>query len=110
MKEIKSAEFNMDTGSVDAVFADGSKLSILCNRMEEGLNLSNLMQMEYDRLIYYSPESFVQLVMDGELMEYLHLFCREYREPEQSIQTQLEQNYLKEQAREIASEFMIYEN
>ena len=53
MKNIKSCEFNMDTGCVELRFQDGSMISI-------------------DYLIYNDPLAYAELILNGDVEAYLN--------------------------------------
>lgn len=63
--------FDMDTGCVVAVFMDGHILSIDCTKVER-VEAENMWQRsELDYLIYNDPESYVDLILNGDPKTYL---------------------------------------
>lgn len=63
--------FNMDTGCVDAWFRDGRILSIDCTKFEQVEAEDMYQRSELDYLIYNDPESYVDLVLNGDPKAYL---------------------------------------
>lgn len=70
MKEIILCGFNMDTVCVEAVFADGSKISIDCTAVENALKVNTIQQAELDWLVYNEPITYVNLILHGSVDEY----------------------------------------
>ena len=65
------AQFNMDTGCVDAWLTDGTIVSIDCTAVER-VEAENLYQRsELDYLIYHDPVSYVELIMESNPKKYL---------------------------------------
>ena len=66
------AQFNMDTGCVDAWLTDGTIVLINCTAVERGGEAENLYQRaELDYLIYNDLNAYVELIMDGDPKKYL---------------------------------------
>lgn len=66
MKNIKSCEFNMDTGCVELRFQDGSMISIDCTAVENEVANSMYQRSELDWLIYNDPLSYAELILNGD--------------------------------------------
>ncbi len=65
------AQFNMDTGCVDAWLTDGKTVSINCTAVER-IEAENLYQRaELDELVYNDPATYVELIMEGDPKMYL---------------------------------------
>ena len=65
------AQFNMDTGCVDAWLMDGTIVSIDCTAVER-VEAENLFQRaEMDYLIYHDHAAYVELIMEGNPKKYL---------------------------------------
>ena len=65
------AQFNMDTGCVDAWMTNGTILSIDCIAVER-IEAENLYQQaELDYLIYNDPAAYVELILEGDPKKYL---------------------------------------
>lgn len=71
MKQIKSCEFNMDTGCVELIYADSEMISINCTRLENEIADNMYERSELDWLIYNEPITYVNLVMNGGIEEYI---------------------------------------
>ena len=71
MKNIKSCEFNMDTGCVELRFQDGSMISIDCTAVENEVADNRFQRSELDYLIYNDPLAYAELILNGEPDEYL---------------------------------------
>ena len=61
MKNIKSCEFNMDTGCVELRFQDGSMISIDCTAVENEVADNRFQRSELDYLIYNDPLAYAYL-------------------------------------------------
>ena len=70
MKKIVSCEFNMDTGSVEAKFTDGSIISINCTAVENQIAENLYQRSELDWLIYNEPHTYFNLILSGEIESY----------------------------------------
>ena len=78
MKNLKSCKFNMDTGCVELEFADGTLLAIDCTAVEDEV-AENLYQVsELDYLIYNDPLAYANLILSGDVKEYLRKYT-DYR-------------------------------
>ena len=64
--------FDFDTNRVEAILSDGSRLSIDCIAVENGLAETWLDRRELDFLIYNEPESYVELILTRRMEEYLN--------------------------------------
>ena len=64
-------KFNMDAGCVELLLRDGRKISIDCTGVEDGLNVTMAQRSELDYLIYNDPLGYADLILNGDLEEYL---------------------------------------
>ena len=71
MKNIKSCEFNMDTGCVELRFSDGSMIAIDCTTVENEVADNRFQRSELDYLIYNDPLSYADLILNGGVEAYL---------------------------------------
>lgn len=71
MNKLISCEFNIDTACVELKFADGSMISIDCTAVEDEVAKNMYQRSELDWLIYNNPLEYVQLVLDGDLEQYV---------------------------------------
>ena len=71
MKKLMSCEFNMDTACVELRFSDGSMITIDTNAVENEVANNMYQRSELDWLIYNKPLEYAQLVLDGDLEQYV---------------------------------------
>ena len=67
----RTCKFNMDTGCVELLFRDWRKISIDCTGVEDVLNVTMAQRAELDYLIYNDPLGYADLILNGNLEEYL---------------------------------------
>lgn len=67
----RACKFNMDTGCVELLLRDGRKISIDCTGAEDTLNVTMVQRSELDYLIYNDPLGYADLILNGNLEEYL---------------------------------------
>ncbi len=72
MDKIISCEFNVDTASVEVKFEDGSMLSIYCPRIEDEFAENMYERSELTWLVYNTPADYVNLLLHGNMREYLN--------------------------------------
>ena len=71
MRKILSCEFNLDTACVELHLADETLLSIDCTAVENKLANSMYQRSELDWLIYNDPLAYAELILDGDIANYL---------------------------------------
>lgn len=71
MEHLISCEFNMDTACVELIFANGSMISIDTIAVENEVADNMYQRTELDWLIYNKPREYAQLVLEGNLEEYV---------------------------------------
>ena len=71
MTHLISCEFNMDTACVELIFANGSMISIDTIAVENEVADNMYQRSELDWLIYNKPLEYAQLVLEGNLEEYV---------------------------------------
>lgn len=69
--KILSCAFNMDTACVELKMADGTMISIDCTVVENEIADNMYQRSELDYLIYNKPFEYVQLVLSGNLENYI---------------------------------------
>ena len=67
----RTCKFNMDTGCVELLLRDGRMISIDCTRVEDALNVTMAQRTELDYFIYNDPLGYADLILNGDLAEYL---------------------------------------
>ena len=71
MEHLISCEFNMDTACVELKYADGTMIAIDTNAVEREFCDNMHQRSELDWLIYNKPLEYAQLVLEGNLEEYV---------------------------------------
>ena len=71
MNKLISCEFNIDSGCVELIYADGTLLSIDCTAVENSIETTINGRSEMEWLIYNAPLDYAELVLSGELEGYL---------------------------------------
>ena len=61
----------MDTGCVELLLRDGRMISIDCTGVEDELDMTMAQRSELDYLIYNDPLDYTDLILNGNLEEYL---------------------------------------
>ena len=72
MDRLISCEFNMDTACVELKFFDGSMIAIDTIAVENEVADNMYQRSELDYLIYNAPLEYAQLVLVGDLEQYVH--------------------------------------
>ena len=67
----RACKFNMDTGCVELLLRDGRMISIDCTGVEDELDVTMAQRTELDYLIYNDPLGYADLILNGNLEEYL---------------------------------------
>ena len=71
MRKILSCEFNLDTACVELHLEDGTLLSIDCTFVENEVENCMYQRSELDWLIYNDPLAYAELILDGDIANYL---------------------------------------
>ena len=71
INNIISCEFNIDTACVEVKLTDGSMVSIDCDTVENEYARNMYEVSELNFLIYNEPVSYVRLLLNGKIEEYL---------------------------------------
>ena len=71
MDRLISCEFNMDTACVELKFFDGSMIAIDTIAVENEVADNTYQRSELDYLIYNAPLEYAQLVLVGDLEQYV---------------------------------------
>ena len=71
MKNLKSCEFNLDSGCVELVYTDGTMLSIDTDAVENEYAEDMYQRSELEWLIYNDPLAYADLVLNGDVKGYL---------------------------------------
>ena len=71
MKKLLSCEFNMDTACVELTYEGGVQISIDCIAVENQVARNMYEQSELDYLIYNDPVGYADLILNGDVEDYL---------------------------------------
>ena len=71
MDKIISCEFNIDAACVEVKYQDGSMISIDCTRVKYEVARNMYEASELDWLVYNAPVDYVNLLLHGDIREYL---------------------------------------
>lgn len=71
MRKILSCEFNLDTACVELHLEDGTLLSIDCTAVENQVANGMYQRSELDWMIYNDPLAYAELILDGDIANYL---------------------------------------
>ena len=105
---IKSCQYNWDDGTVDIINIDGTKISLKCSEIEAELDTTIISHSKLDWLIENEPLTYAELVLNGDMQGYLNLIDKSYSNQKATIQAQLEKQFSKNIADDIAREIMMY--
>ena len=67
----RACKSSMDTGCVELLLRDGRMISIDCTGIEDALDVTMAQRSELDYLIYNDPLDYADLILNGNLEEYL---------------------------------------
>ena len=70
-KKVISCEFNFDTACVEVRFADDSVIAIDCTLVEAEVAQNMYESSELEWLVYNAPADYVNLLLHGDVYEYL---------------------------------------
>lgn len=93
---------------IDVVYENGSKISFYTVGIEEKLKLTPITRDKLNWLIENEPETYVQMVLDGTMQDYLDRYEKRSDDCEGGIRKTLEKKFSPEIARQIAREMMMY--
>ena len=71
MKRLISCEFNMDTACVELKYSDGPMIAIDTIAVENEVADTWLDRRELDDLIYNDPVGYADLILNGDVKQYL---------------------------------------
>ena len=69
--DARACHFNMDTGCVELLLRDGRMIFIDCTGVEDELDVTMAQRTELDYHIYNDPLGYADLILNGNLEEYL---------------------------------------
>ncbi len=71
MDKIISCKFNIDTACVEVKYADCCMISFDCTLVEAEVARNMYESSELDWLVYNAPKDYVNLLLHGDIWEYL---------------------------------------
>ena len=71
MEKLVNCAFNIDTACVELHFTEGSVYSINCTAVENEVANGMYQRLELDWLIYNDPLAYAELILDGDIANYL---------------------------------------
>jgi hypothetical protein len=80
MKRI-SCQYNIDTACVEIRYDNGIMISIDCIEVENTIPRNKYERAELDWLVYNAPLEYVELVLSGEIENYLRKYT-DYSHPD----------------------------
>ncbi len=75
-KKLLSCTFNMDTASVELKYSDGSMIAIDCDEVEYEVANNLKQRTELNYLVYNDPMSYAEMILNGEIEDYLKRVTR----------------------------------
>ena len=70
-KKVITCAFNIDTARVEIKYADGSMIAIDCTLVEAEVARNIYESSELEWLVYNAPVDYVNLLLHGDIREYL---------------------------------------
>ena len=70
-KNMTQCQFNMDTGCVEVAYDDGSMEAINCTEVENQYADNRFERSTLDYLIYNDPAAYAELILHGDVEQYL---------------------------------------
>ena len=77
MRLLLSCAYSMDTACVELRYSDGSSLALDCIEVENLYGNSPAYRTELDYLIYNDPLAYTDLILTGDVEEYLRTAAQE---------------------------------
>ena len=71
MKRMISCAYNWDTTCVELKFTDGSMIAIDCTAVEGEVARNRYERSELDYLIFNDPLGYAELILNGDVEQYL---------------------------------------
>lgn len=107
--DIKTCKYNEDYGSVTVIFENGEIITLLCDDLEAELDTNMITSSRLEWLKENDLVSYADMMLSGDMQEYLTQYLSGYCEERKSIREQMEKCYDKNTAEQITNEFMRYD-
>ena len=88
MSKIISAIYDDDYNVVKVSLEKGTTVIIICSWSEDGLNTTAASRSELNWLLDNEPASYAELVLSGEMQQYLNACQHEYFEQSKNVSTE----------------------
>ena len=105
------AEYNIDSGAIEIRLPDGTEITMLINEIADDMDMTLRQEGEFTRLAHEHPLELADMLLTGQLEEYLKSFAKERQSQEDVISAQLQaQGYSPTQAGMLAREYLRYDS
>ena len=99
--------YNIDSGAIEIRLPDGTEIIMLINEIADDMDMTVRQRGEFVRLTYEHPLELADILLTGQLEEYLKMFAKEQQSQEDVISAQLQaQGYSSMQADMLAREYL----
>ena len=71
MRMLVSCKYYEDSQSVELLYTDGTLIDIDCMAVEDEVTRNMYERSELDYLLYSDPTSYADLILNGDVVEYL---------------------------------------
>ena len=71
MRMLVSCKYYEDSQSVELLYTDGTLIDIDCMAVEDDVTRNMYERSELDYLLYSDPTSYADLILNGDVVEYL---------------------------------------
>ena len=104
-------QYDIDMGAIEIKLPNGTGITMLVNEIADGMNMTARQSGEFSRLAYEHPLELADMILTGQLDDYLKTFAGERQSQEDVICRQLQdRGYSQTQAEGLAHEFMRYDS
>jgi len=105
------AQYNIDSGAIEIRLPDGTEITMLVNEIADGMDMTVRQRDEFTRLTYEHPFELADMLLTGQLEDYLKAFAKGQQSQESIISAQLrERGYSQAQADALAREYLRYDS
>ena len=71
MKKLISCKYHEDSQTVELLYTDGTLIDIDCMAVEDQVTRNMYERSELDYLLYNDPMGYADLILNGDVVEYL---------------------------------------
>lgn len=105
-----AAGYDIDEGVLRVLFCDGSDAEYNIEKYESSLSTTSVTRAQLTWLLDNDVFSYVQLMITGNMQQYLDDYAREHRSMYETVRDQLKEHHDRATAEYIAREFMMYDS